>query len=359
MKKIALVLTGGTIGSKVSDCIIDIGEQSVYQLVDAYEKEYEESGIFEVFSPFQALSENFTKNQWQMLYDFLYDFPMEQYEGIIIAHGTDTLAYTASLTGMLFGHVGVPVVFIAGNYPVGQPWSNGLHNLYGAVSWIKQQVAHGVFVLYENDKEELEVHLSTRLLPADNYRDQYGVFGGSCFGIMQYKKPVVLRNENGVFLAPKEELEFVPNVTSYNPEIMEFNRKKEPFLKERINFMKDVQLLIPYPGMNYSCLHFGESVAAVYHSLYHAGTACVTQGEYSFLSLAEKCRAENIPIYIGSLKAKMKNSYATGDAILRTGVKPLYDLSHVSAYMKLVIAYNQKEKSVEEVMEHVFFYEQI
>ena len=359
MKKIALVLTGGTIGSMVSDRIIDIGEQSVYQLVDAYEREYKEKEIFEVFSPFQALSENFTKKEWQMLYDFMYDFPAEDYAGIVIAHGTDTLAYTASLIGMLFGHLEIPIVFIASNYPVGQPWSNGLHNLYGAVSWIRQQAANGVYVVYENAKEQLEVHLATRLLPADNYEDQYGTFGGSCFGIMKYEEEVVLRKEDGTFLAPKKPVTFVANEGKHNPAILDLGKQKEPFLKDKICFEEDVLLITPYPGLNYSHFYSKEHPAAVYHSLYHAGTACVTQGAYSFLSFAQQCREDGIPLYIGSIKARMKNCYASGDAILQTGVKPLYDISTPSAYMKLILAYNQKEKKVDEVLEHVFFYENV
>ena len=84
MKKIALILTGGTIGSFVEEHIIDVGEQSIYKLTAAYEDLYKEQNILEIFSPFQSLSENFTKREWQKLYDFLYAFPFEKCSIIVL-----------------------------------------------------------------------------------------------------------------------------------------------------------------------------------------------------------------------------------------------------------------------------------
>ena len=40
MKKILVILTGGTIGSMVSENVVDLCEGSVYRLIDAYEKKY-------------------------------------------------------------------------------------------------------------------------------------------------------------------------------------------------------------------------------------------------------------------------------------------------------------------------------
>lgn len=354
MKKIALILTGGTIGSKNTEHIIDVGEDTVYQLVCAYEEAYGEKDIFEVFSPFQSLSENFTKTEWQKLCDLLWQFPFKEYQGVIIAHGTDTLAYSAALIGMLFSKKGVPVTFVASNYPIGARESNGVRNLRGAVNFIRQQVANGVFVLYENAKGDLEVHLGTRLLPADNVLDQYGSFGGPCLGIMTEEgfRWNERRNEPNLtewFLSEKKENSCV----SVNEKIEE-----EPFFKQPIRFTKDILFLMPYPGQNYQYISLEEKPAAVFHYLYHAGTACVKQKPYSFLEFLNRCKASQIPCYVASLKAGNEDSYATGSDILKNGATPLYDISPVAGYMKLLLAYNQTERSVEEVLSHNFFFEQ-
>lgn len=340
MKKIALILTGGTIGSKVTDHIIDVGEEAGYVLVDSYEKMYGEKDTFSVFSPFQSLSENFTRVQWQSLCDFLWDFPFGEYEGVVIAHGTDTLAYSAALVSMLFGRRGVPIVFVASNYPVGEPGSNGVRNLRGAVNFIQRERIPGVFAAYENDREEMEIHLGTRMIPADNVRDQYGSFGGPCFGVVK---------ESG----------FVWNVCANNPSIESCKKmgKEGRIFREKIAFTKDVLFLMPYPGQNYESISLEQKPAAVYHYLYHAGTACVTEGKYSFLNFARRCNKEEIPLYVASLKKGNVDAYATGNAILQEHVIPMFDISPVAGYIKVLIAYNQKEKTAEEVMRENFFFE--
>lgn len=346
MKKIALILTGGTIGSVVEEHAIRVGENSVYQLVEAYEKTYGEKDSFEVFSPFQALSEDFTEAEWQKLYDFLYTFPFSDYEGVIVAHGTDTLAYTAALVGMLFPCVKVPILFIASNYPIGTPKSNGLTNLRGAVCFLRQHIALGTFVIYENNREQVEVHLSDRLIPADNAIDQYGSFGGECFGLLLPKGE------------EKEEFYFVQseaphNVAYLEKKLQELLVEQRPLLQNPVSFKRDVLFLMPYPGQNYGSIVPDENVAAVYHYLYHAGTACTTPGNYSFLQFAKKMQQQGLPVYVASLKSGVKDSYVTQQEMLKAGVHPLYDSSPVAGYIRLVIAYNQQEMSPEEYLTRV------
>ena len=391
MKKIALILTGGTIGSKNIEHIIDVGEDTVYQLVSAYEEAYGEKDIFEVFSPFQSLSENFTKTEWQKLCDLLWDFPFEKYEGVVIAHGTDTLSYTAALVAMLFADKGVPITLIASNYPIGAEGSNGVRNLRGAVNFIRQQVANGVFVVYENAVGDIEVFLGTRLLPADNVLDQYGSFAGPCFGVMKEEGFFCNKNEraplpeelkeNRKALLP-EELNQNEKVCSLNEwdrngktsSLEHLNRNKEgelqketitksnsnqSFFKKPIHFTRDILFLMPYPGQNYQYISLDNKPAAVFHYLYHAGTACVKADNYSFLEFLKRCQQEQIPCYVASIKAGSKDAYATGNDILQQGAIPLYDISPIAGYMKLLLAYNQTERPIEEVLGHNFFYEQV
>lgn len=355
MKKIALILTGGTIGSKNTEHIIDVGEDTIYQLVSAYEETYKEKDLFEVFSPFQSLSENFTKTEWQKLCDLLWEFPFEKYQGVVIAHGTDTLSYTAALIAMLFAEKNVPITFVASNYPIGADKSNGVRNLRGAVNFIRQQVANGVFVVYENDKEDMEVYLGTRLLPADNVLDQYGSFAGPCFGVMK---------EDGFYKNKNEHTPSLEELTSHKKNetksaTVTETEKCQPFFKNPIQFTKDILFLMPYPGQNYQYISLEQKPAAVFHYLYHAGTACVKADNYSLLEFLKRCKQQNMPCYVASIKADSKDAYATGNDILQQGAIPLYDISPIAGYMKLFLAYNQTERPVEEVLAHNFFYEQV
>jgi len=68
---------------------------------------------------------------------------------------------------------------------------------------------------------------------------------------------------------------------------------------------------------------------------------------------------QGIPVYVASLKKESVDSYATQDALLKKGVHPMFDIAPVAGYIKLVLAYNQKEKTAEEVCAHNLFYEVI
>ena len=59
------------------------------------------------------------------------------YSGVILTHGSDTLAYTSALLGMYFRHFDIPLFIIASNKPIGEKGSNGLFNFTSAVGLIK------------------------------------------------------------------------------------------------------------------------------------------------------------------------------------------------------------------------------
>ena len=62
--------------------------------------------------PLSILSENLTVDHWNRLLDTLRPVLREgraAYEGIILTHGTDTLAYTAALLDQLLAGTPLPV----------------------------------------------------------------------------------------------------------------------------------------------------------------------------------------------------------------------------------------------------------
>ena len=110
MKKILVILTGGTIGSKVSSNDINIDSKTAYSLLERYREIYERETEFEVLSPYQVLSENMDLEYWMKLYENLNRISYEEYEGIIITHGSDTLSYTSNFLGYLYAEVPIPII---------------------------------------------------------------------------------------------------------------------------------------------------------------------------------------------------------------------------------------------------------
>ena len=97
--KITVVMTGGTIGSAVSGDHIDISREPV--ILNEYRRLYGSDTEFTVIRPFSMLSENLSPHMWEKLGRTMAAIDDDS-DGIIITHGTDTLAYTAAYIAMVF-----------------------------------------------------------------------------------------------------------------------------------------------------------------------------------------------------------------------------------------------------------------
>lgn len=57
----------------------------------------------------------------------------ERYDGFVVLHGTDTMAYSASALSYMLEHLSKPVVFTGSQLPIGKPRTDGKENLISAV----------------------------------------------------------------------------------------------------------------------------------------------------------------------------------------------------------------------------------
>jgi lysophospholipase len=55
------------------------------------------------------------------------------YDGFVVLHGTDTLAYTACALSFMLENLGKPVVLTGAQIPVSEVRSDGRENLIGAL----------------------------------------------------------------------------------------------------------------------------------------------------------------------------------------------------------------------------------
>lgn len=339
-KEILVVFTGGTISSQVQkDTTIGVSEKIVWQLIEEYEKSDEVPVKFHVIQPFTMLSENCIPNNWQMLLDVLQSVDFSKYRGVIVTHGTDTLCYTSALLGYVFGHLQIPMVIIGSNYPLADKRSNGRANFFAAVRFIREDIWKGVYVIFQNKKKENMVYLPTRLLEADSYEDEFAPFGGVELGWV---------TADG----------FVYWDSKVNPLPEELLMKRESVVGENITFEENVAMILPYPGMDYRMFSFEKKPAAILHGLYHSATACIKGEQYSILEFLKKCKEQEIPVYVFSVKPEEKQ-YETGNALLQAGAIPLYNMTGPAAYMKLLLAYNQRNDDAEKIMEKQWYFENL
>lgn len=168
--KILVVFTGGTIGSRYNDGVISPDSSTRYKLIEMYKQNggYAE---FDAISPYTVLSENLNGEYFNLLYNSVKE-NINNYDGIIVTHGTDTLQYTSAVLSYMFGLCNTPIVLVSANYPLESEKSNGLENFSAAVDFIKSGNNKGVFVAYKNNGEHANIHRASRLQKHLAYSDK-------------------------------------------------------------------------------------------------------------------------------------------------------------------------------------------
>ncbi len=340
MHKILVILTGGTIGSVCSDGVRGINGDSPYILLREFHRSCPEysSCEFEVINPYSILSENLSYDCWEKLYSVLSQIDTSAYSGIIITHGSDTLAYTAAIIGYLMRQTQLPIVFTAADRPVDDQKSNAICNFRSAVDFILNSELNGVFAAYRSHSVNA-IHLATRMCSADCFQDEFTAYGG-------------------VVLGETKDSKFVMHNSSLNPHSDEFNKKLSPIAAHQINLNRKVMLLHSYPHMDYSAIN-PEGFAAVINCGYHCATACNSGGSLSLANFAKRCSQCGVDLWLGSFKSSESEVYASNDELLKLGIKQFYDMSWEAAYTKAVLAYNLPDIDADEFMHHNIYFEQV
>jgi len=130
-KRIALVLTGGTIG------MITPGGRSTFhgaeQKLREVVKDELSAGAEVDLVPFRQLDGiNVTPRDWIDIADWIHEY-RPKYDGVVVAHGTDTLAFTAAALAFIFGPgLNFPIVFTGAQTTVDILYGDARDNLIRA-----------------------------------------------------------------------------------------------------------------------------------------------------------------------------------------------------------------------------------
>ncbi len=334
--KILFIFTGGTIGSLERGGVADVDinvSKSLAQLCPNDDLEFA--------SPFNMLSENANVETLSQLLNFMLAVDYNKFDGVIVTHGSDTLAYTSNLLGLSLGWVSKPVVITAANYVMTDPRSNARENIIGAVTFIEEVnrgriPGHGVFVSWTNTGENTKIHAASRLLEADAYSDSFTSFGNAYGEIIDGRFSAFdTKNSAGSQLG---------------------------FLKNRkLTLRSDVLLIHSYVGLDYKNINIDKNIKAVLLKLYHSGTSCMYGGEddsRSFLYLAKMCKSKGVDLYITPAKSG-SYIYKSAEGFKNTAAMPIYNLSEYTAYTSLLLAYalegEDRKRVIEELMNYSSF----
>ncbi len=131
-KKILLLHTGGTIGMTRDRQSGVLKPDLFYQGLLEFIPELSSLAELEVRIPFVLDSSQITGEHWQSLAR-LAAAAVGQTDGVVITHGTDTLAYTASALSFMLSGLPLPVILTGAQKPLGELRSDARNNLVNAV----------------------------------------------------------------------------------------------------------------------------------------------------------------------------------------------------------------------------------
>ncbi len=145
MKKVLLIATGGTIASRYTDK--GLSPQLSGRELLSYIPEAKEFCRIDVLEPFSLDSTNICWKQWLLLKDLIRDH-YDDYDGFVICHGTDTMAYTAAALSYLVRHSRKPVVITGSQRPIDLPITDARSNLLDSVRFAADDRAHDVCIVF-------------------------------------------------------------------------------------------------------------------------------------------------------------------------------------------------------------------
>ena len=143
VKKMLMLTTGGTIASVPSaEGLRPLGSEELLSHLDG--KSDFELDVREIFT---LDSSNIQPEEWQTLAREIFA-AFDRYDGVVVTHGTDTMAYTASMLTFMLQNPPVPVVLTGSQLPIAHPLTDAKSNLRTAFAMACSGTP-GVFVAFD------------------------------------------------------------------------------------------------------------------------------------------------------------------------------------------------------------------
>ncbi|WP_048149205.1 asparaginase [Palaeococcus ferrophilus] len=245
----------------------------------------------------------------------------EEYDGVVITHGTDTLAYTASMLTFMLPGMDIPVVLTGSMRPITEERSDAPRNVRTAISFALTGVP-GVFVAF-NDKIMLGVRAS-----------KVRALGINAFQSVNYPDVAYVKGDEIYYNLPPSSL--VP--------------KGEPGLE--VHYEPRVAFIRLLPGMEPAFLDglVSSGCKGLILEGYGAGGL-----PYRRRNILEKVGelAKRIPVVMTTqalYDGVDLNKYEVGRKALQAGVIPAKDMTKEATVTKLMWALG-KTQNVEEIRE--------
>lgn len=145
MKKILIINTGGTIdcvdtGSGLAPLVSNMAEQIIHRA-------FPNETALETMQTMCLDSSDMQPEHWLEIARVI-ERQQWRFDGILVTHGTDTMAYTSAALWYMLGGLRIPVVLTGSQYPAGQEGSDAERNLLDSVTVLLSDIKPTVYIMF-------------------------------------------------------------------------------------------------------------------------------------------------------------------------------------------------------------------
>jgi len=322
MPKILLISTGGTIASKIDYRTGAVTPALTASELNATVPELSKIANIDTEVLFSEYSENLLPEHWIKIAEKLNSCERSEYRGIIVAHGTDTMQYTAAALAFSLSGFPKPVALVGSQRSSDRPSSDAALNLIAAVRFLVETDVTGVFVVMHNTSsdDEIACHWATRVRKNHtSKRNAFQTIGGSPAFIIQDNRI----EKNKLFNLPKVEY------------------------SSKIKFDNRVALVKYYPGFEPKMMDY--IVSSGYKAIIFEGTGLGHVGKIMYDAI-EKAKKKGM--FVGMTSQCIDGMvsmtvYDSGRDLLNLGVTPLGNMIPETALVKAMWALANSKDSAE------------
>jgi glutamyl-tRNA(Gln) amidotransferase subunit D len=329
LPKILLISTGGTIASRIDYRTGGVTPALTADELNASVPELSRIANIDTEVLFSEYSENLLPEHWIKIAEKLSLCARSEYKGIIVAHGTDTMQYTAAALSFSLSGFPKPVALVGSQRSSDRPSSDAALNLISAVRFLVEIDTRGIFVVMHNSTSDDEVacHWGTRVRKNHtSKRNAFQTVGGS-----------------PAFIVKKDKIE----------KNLQFNSPQKVF-NPKINFNSKVMLMKYYPGLDPTIMD--HLIDSGYKAVIFEGTGLGHVGKVMYKSIEH---AKRKGLFVGMTSQCIDGVvrmtvYDSGRDLLNLGVVPLGNMIPETALVKAMWALgnardiNEMEKIMKE-----------
>jgi glutamyl-tRNA(Gln) amidotransferase subunit D len=325
LPKVAIVSTGGTIASRVD--YRTGGVRPALTASDLYSvvPELSEIAIIDAEIVFSLFSENITPKHWTKTAKVTAKHIENGVAGVVVAHGTDTMGYTAAALSFALQNLPVPVIMVGSQRSADRPSSDAATNLIGAVkAAANAPFGEVALAMHETVSDKTIIfHRGTKVRKCHTSRRD------------------TFKSINTAPLARMKNGQIEMLIKNYR------KRSSSQKLILKPNFNEKVALVKFYPGLDPNIIEW--YVNEGYRGIILEGTGLGHVSKYCFSAIRNAIE-NNVIVAMTSqcIWGRLgMNVYDQGRDLLAIGVVPLEDMLPETALVKLMWVLGQKKDVAE------------